>query len=154
MCSPRLTVDLDYHTVFHLRSSTLRPTKATEAKMYSPSAPRCCANWSESCQWEPDAPPPPPSYCCCEVAQSQLTLLQTSWTVARQAPLSMGFPRQKYWSEDSLLQGTFPTQGSNPSFLHWQVDYLLPSHEGSPLLVLRHFHNEPVSAPLRQRKLL
>ena len=22
----------------------------------------------------------------------------TSWTVARQAPLSMGFPRQKYWS--------------------------------------------------------
>ena len=25
--------------------------------------------------------------------------LQTPWTVARQAPLSMGFPRREYWSE-------------------------------------------------------
>ena len=24
--------------------------------------------------------------------------LETSWTVARQAPLSVGFPRQEYWS--------------------------------------------------------
>ena len=32
------------------------------------------------------------------VAQSCLTL-ETTWTVACQAPLSMGFPRQEYWSE-------------------------------------------------------
>ena len=31
------------------------------------------------------------------VAKSYLTLA-TSWTVACQAPLSMGFPRQEYWS--------------------------------------------------------
>ena len=31
------------------------------------------------------------------VALSCLTLA-TPWTIARQAPLSMGFPRQKYWS--------------------------------------------------------
>ena len=31
-------------------------------------------------------------------AQPCLTLA-TSWTVADQAPLSMGFPRQEYWSE-------------------------------------------------------
>ena len=31
-------------------------------------------------------------------AQSCLTLLLVPWTVARQAPLSMGFSRQEYWS--------------------------------------------------------
>ena len=31
------------------------------------------------------------------VAKSSLTL-ETPWTVARQAPLSMGFPRQEHWS--------------------------------------------------------
>ena len=29
---------------------------------------------------------------------SHVQLFVTSWTVACQAPLSMGFPRQKYWS--------------------------------------------------------
>ena len=33
----------------------------------------------------------------CTVAQSCLTLV-TPWTVAHQVPLSMGFPRQEYWS--------------------------------------------------------
>ena len=27
-----------------------------------------------------------------------LYLFVTTWTIARQAPLSVGFPRQKYWS--------------------------------------------------------
>ena len=36
------------------------------------------------------------------------------WTVACQAPLSMGFSRQKYRVACcALLQGNFPTQGSN-----------------------------------------
>ena len=35
--------------------------------------------------------------------------------VALQFPLSLGFPRQEYWSGcHFLLQGIFPTQGSNP----------------------------------------
>ena len=39
--------------------------------------------------------------------------------VACQAPLSMEFSRQEYWSElHSLLQGIFPTRGSNPGFPH------------------------------------
>ena len=29
-----------------------------------------------------------------------------------------------------LLQGIFPTQGSNSSLLHWQADFLLLSHQG------------------------
>ena len=32
------------------------------------------------------------------VAMSSLTLFVTPWTVVCQAPLSMGFPRQEYWS--------------------------------------------------------
>ena len=40
------------------------------------------------------------------------------WTVICQAPLSMGFSRQEYWSGcHSILQGIFPTQGSNPRLL-------------------------------------
>ena len=31
-----------------------------------------------------------------------------------------------------LLQRIFLTQGSNPSLLHWQADYLPLSHQGSP----------------------
>ena len=31
-----------------------------------------------------------------------------------------------------LPQGIFLTQGSNPHFLHWEVDSLVLSHEGSP----------------------
>ena len=35
---------------------------------------------------------------CCLVTKSCLTLA-TLWTVAGQAPLSVEFPRQEYWSE-------------------------------------------------------
>ena len=52
----------------------------------------------------------------------------TPWTVACQASLSMGFPRQEYWSG-------LPTQGSNLGLLHWWEDFFfffLPlSHQGS-----------------------
>ena len=38
----------------------------------------------------------------------------TPWPVALQAPLPLGFSRQEYWSGcHFLLQGIFPTQGSN-----------------------------------------
>ena len=33
----------------------------------------------------------------------------------------------------SLLQGIFPTQGSNPGLLHWQADSLSLSHQESPI---------------------
>ena len=33
-----------------------------------------------------------------------------------------------------LLQGIFPTQGSNPCLLHWQADFLPLSHQGSPYI--------------------
>ena len=46
---------------------------------------------------------------------STFQLFVIPWTVVLQAPLSMGFSRQEYWSGlPSLLQGIFPTQGLNP----------------------------------------
>ena len=60
--------------------------------------------------------------------------LATPWTVAFQAPLSMGFSRQEYWSGlPFLLQRIFPTQGLNQGLLHFkQILYWL-SYKGSPL---------------------
>ena len=48
---------------------------------------------------------------------SQVWLFSTQWTVAYQAPLSMGFPRQEYWSDfHFLLQRIFPTPGIKSAF--------------------------------------
>ena len=53
----------------------------------------------------------------------------TTWTLARQAPLSMEFSRQEYWSRLPFLpQGIFLTQGLNPCLLHWQADSLPLQH--------------------------
>ena len=50
----------------------------------------------------------------------------------------MGFSRQEYWSEVPCPPpGDFLTQGSNPHslcLLHWEVDSLLLSQLGSPIL--------------------
>ena len=44
--------------------------------------------------------------------------LVTPWTAAHQAPLSMGFSRQEYWSGwPCPPPGIFPTQGSNSDLL-------------------------------------
>ena len=76
----------------------------------------------------------------CSDAQSCPTLCDPMDCVARQVPLSTGFPRQKYWSGLPFiqLQGMFPTQGSNPHHLHWQTDSFPLSHLESPLI-----HNNP-----------
>ena len=61
---------------------------------------------------------------------SHVQLFATLWTIASQAPLSMGFSRQECWSGlHFLLQGMLLTQGSKPLLL-WllycrQVLYLL-----------------------------
>ena len=60
----------------------------------------------------------------------------TSWTVAHQVPLSMGLPRQEYWSGLSFLSpGDLPWPRIEPIFpagTHWQADSLPQSHLGSP----------------------
>ena len=50
----------------------------------------------------------------------------TPWTVAHQAPLSMGFPRQEYWSGLPFPSpGTLPNSGIKPISPALQVDTLL-----------------------------
>ena len=76
-------------------------------------------------------------------------LFRTLRTVARQAPLSWDFPgNSTAVGCHFLLQGIFPTQGSNPRLLHllhWQVDSLSPCHLGSPiaLTILSYFTHFP-----------
>ena len=55
------------------------------------------------------------------------------WTVACQAPLSMEFSRQEYWSALPFpFPGIFSTEGLNWSFRHCrQILYCL-SHQGRP----------------------
>ena len=69
-------------------------------------------------------------HCCyCLFAKSCLTLFATPWTVACQAPLSMGFLRQEYWN--GLL---FPSLGDLPN----------PGIEpASPALAGKFFTTEP-----------
>ena len=53
---------------------------------------------------------------------SHVRLFVTLWTVARQAPLSMGFPSKNSGvGGHFLLQGIFPTQGSNQSQFRWTL---------------------------------
>ena len=47
---------------------------------------------------------------------SRVPLFATPWTVARQAPLSLGFSRQEYWSGLPFpLQGDLPDPGIEPT---------------------------------------
>ena len=68
----------------------------------------------------------------CMHANSVMSNCLTCWMVARQAPLSLDFSRQKCWSRLPFpTQGIFPTQGPNPwllHLLHWQVDSLPLNH--------------------------
>ena len=62
---------------------------------------------------------------------SRIQLLATPWTVAHQAPLSIGFPSQEYWSVLPFLhKGILMIQGSNLHLLHWQADSLPLRHLG------------------------
>ena len=60
-------------------------------------------------------------------------LCVTPWTVAHQASLSMGYPRQEYWSGLPFLSpGDFPNLETEP---HWQADSLSPMPPGNPQIV-------------------
>ena len=57
----------------------------------------------------------------------------TPWTVTCQAPLSMGFSRQEYWSGlPCPSPGDLPDPGIKPGSPTLQADSLHLSHQGSP----------------------
>ena len=79
-----------------------------------------------------------------EVAQSCLTLA-TPWTATYQAPPSMGFSKQKYWSRLTFpTPGDLPDPGIEPELLHvsciagrfFTVEPPVKTHHGLLLLLL------------------
>ena len=68
---------------------------------------------------------------------SHVQLLKTPWTVARQAPLSMGFSRQEYWSGLPVPSpGDLSDPGIKPRSPTLQADSLPPEPPGKPHLRL------------------
>ena len=62
----------------------------------------------------------------------------TPWTAARQAPLSMRFPRQEYWSGFPFPSpGDLPDPGIEPVSPACQVDSLTAEPRGKPFSWLR-----------------
>ena len=76
---------------------------------------------------------------CVRVSLAVLSDSGTPRTVACQAPLSMEFSRQEYWSGLPFpCPGDLPNpriEPASPCLLHWQMDYLPLCHVGSPLLM-------------------
>ena len=67
---------------------------------------------------------------------SRVQLLVTPWTVAYQAPPSMGFSRQEYWSGLSFSSpGDLPDPEIDPGSPALQADYLPSEPPGKPLSV-------------------
>ena len=68
-------------------------------------------------------------------ALSRVQLFATSWTVAHQAPPSVGLPRQEYWSGLPFSSpGDLPDPGTEPS---------------SPVLAGEFFTTEPPGKPVK-----
>ena len=66
---------------------------------------------------------------------SRVQLFATPWTVARQAPLSMGFSRQEYWSGLPFPSpGDLPDPGIEPGSPALQADALSSEPPGKPFV--------------------
>ena len=71
----------------------------------------------------------------CAPVLSHVQLFATPWTVARQAPLALGFPRQEYWSGLPFPSpGDLPDPGIEPTSPALQAGSLPLSHQGGPQL--------------------
>ena len=85
------------HTVLHHLTSSAAIHKVSDFSASTPQrAVFCFSDYNHS-----------------NAAAALSRLFATPWTAACQAPLSMGFSGQEYWSglPRSTLQGIFPTQG-------------------------------------------
>ena len=84
--------------------------------------------------WDVPRPEWPPQICHCGglVAKLCLTLV-TPWTVASQAPLSMGFFRQEYWRGlPCPPPGDLPNPEDEPGLPHCRRILYHLSHEENP----------------------
>ena len=71
-------------------------------------------------------------------------LFVTLWTVAHQAPLSMEFSRQEYWSGLPFSSaGDLPDPGIELQSLAWQAEFLLSEPPGNPVGCINSMHSGP-----------
>ena len=71
--------------------------------------------------------------CTCSVTQLCPTLFVTMWTVPRQAPPSMGFPRQEYWNELLFPSSRdLPDTGIKPTSPAFAGEFLITEPPGKP----------------------
>ena len=103
----------------------------TQGNEFSPrasrkSAARCCKFLTWGTEWGVNCHPGGhhlPRQVCYSL--SHVRLFGTPWTVACQAPLSMEFSRQEYWSGLPFpSSGDLPDPGMEPRFLALQADCL------------------------------
>ena len=85
--------------------------------------------------------------CMCSATQS--CLFVNPWTVACQAPLSMGFSRQIYWSGLPFPSpGDHPDPETEPKSPASHADSFALSHQGSPLTGYKNRKSEPKSSKI------
>ena len=71
---------------------------------------------------------------------NHVKLIVTPWTAAYQAPLSMGFSRQEYWSELPFPSpGDLPDPEIESRSPELQEDLYHLSHQGSAVLFYTYF---------------
>ena len=71
----------------------------------------------------------------CACVLSHVRLFATPWTTAQQAPLSIGFPRQEYWSCLPLSSpGNLPNPGIKPASPEVAGGFFNAEPRGKPLL--------------------
>ena len=74
----------------------------------------------------------------CLVTKLCPTLFVTPWTVARQAPLSVGFPRQEYWSWLPFPSpGDFPYSATEPASPTLAGKFFTSESPGMPKILHR-----------------
>ena len=74
---------------------------------------------------------------------SCVQLFVTPWIVAYQAPLSMGLPRQEYWSGLPFPSpGDLPDPGIEPRSPALEADTLTSEPPGKPLLTIQAFRSD------------
>ena len=83
--------------------------------------------------------------CACSETFSHVQLFVPPWTVACQAPLSMGFSRQEQWGGLPFTSpGDLPNPGTEPRSPTLQADSLPSKPPGKPCSIPHHRPGEQV----------
>ena len=112
-------------------------TDFTSSHQHPPIQNLCCHFHSESHLFQHLYPLGPYSIHCLGTCESEslsrVQLFATLWTVAHQAPLSMEFSRQEYWSGLPFSSPEdLPDPGIEPGSPALQADYLPSEPPGKP----------------------